>query len=403
MNQRVVVIGQSYTTRLCVIRSVAQIGCEVYVIVMTGYNKDGKTLNTQKPIDCYSKYVKKIFFCPSNDGNYLLDILLSQCSNDNNQKSIIISVGDFVTTIIDQNLNLLKDHFLFSNINYQQGAIVKWMNKELQKNLAQRIGLNIANSISLEIKDGYYSLPVDISYPCFTKARTYLPGCKHTLKRCDNEFELNDFIRNLGGRGELTLLIEDYKEIETEYAVVGFSDGINVIIPGIIQIEALAHGSHFGVACRGKVMPIIGFEDLISKFEKFVLNVGYVGLFDIDFYRSDGKFYFGELNLRLGGSGYAITKMGVNLPVMFVKSLLGIPIDDMLKTIKKSATFVNERMLFGDWQGGYISTRKCYKYLRDTDINFVNDKIDTRPQKALYRALISDFIWKIVKRIKGRI
>ena len=402
MKQRVIVIGQGYTSRLCVIRSVAQIGCEVYVIVMTGYNRDGKTLNTQKPIDCYSKYIQKIFYCPSNDEESLLGILLSQCSNDENQKPIIISVGDFVTTVIDKNLNQLKDDFLFSHIHYQQGSIVEWMNKEKQKSLAKKIGLNITNSISIEIKDGCYSIPADISYPCFTKTRAYLPGCKHTLKRCNTESELKDFVRDLGTKFNLTLLIEDYKEIEKEYAVVGFSDGMNVIIPGIIQIEELAHGNHFGVACRGVIIPIDGFEEIISKFKEFVLNVGYVGLFDIDFYRSDGKFYFGELNLRIGGSGYAITKMGVNLPAMFVKSLLNIPIDDMPQTIKKSATFVNERMWIDDWFGKFISTKECYKYLVKSDISFVRDSEDTGPHNVLYRMLILSLIRKIAKKILGK-
>lgn len=402
MKQRVVVIGQGYTSRLCVVRSVAQIGCEVYVIVMTNYKRNGKTLNTQKPIDCYSKYVNKIFYCPGNDGNFLLNILLTKCLPENNEKPIIISVGDFVTTVIDKNLNQLKEHFLFSHVHYQQGAIVEWMNKELQKNLAKRIGLNITNSTSIEIKEGCYSIPADISYPCFTKTRAYLPGCKHTLKRCNTESELKDFVRQLGTKFNLTLLIEDYKEIDTEYAVVGFSDGINVVIPGVIQIEALAHGSHFGVACRGKVMPIDGFEDLISKFKEFVLNVGYVGLFDVDFYRSCGKYYFGELNLRLGGSGYAIMRMGVNLPAMFVKSLLGIPVDDMPQAINSSATFVNERMWIGDWQSGFITTKECYKYLRESDISFVNDSEDTGPQKALSRVLMLSHVGRIVKHIIGK-
>lgn len=399
MNQRVIVIGQGYTSRLCVVRSVALIGCEVYVIVMTSYKRDGRTLNTQKPIDGYSQYVKKLFYCPGTNGDSLLNILLTQCSSNDGKKPIIISVGDFATTVIDKNLNLLKDYFLFSHIHYCQGAIVEWMNKEQQKNLAKKIGLNITNSTSIEVKDGCYSIPADISYPCFTKTRAYLPGCKQTLKRCNNESELNGFIRGLGKKFDLTLLIEDYKEIEKEYAVVGFSDGINVVIPGIIQIEALAHGSHFGVACRGIVMPVDGFEDLISKFKEFVLNVGYVGLFDIDFYRCGEKFYFGELNLRLGGSGYAIVQMGANLPAMFVKSLLGIPIDDMPQSIKKSATFVNERMWIDDWQAGFITTRECYKYLKESDISFVNDSEDTEPQKALNRVLLLGRVRRFVKRI----
>lgn len=59
-NHKVVIIGHGYSSRLAVIRSVGQIGCEVTVIVMTSYKRDGRTLNTKKPIDCYSKYVSHV-------------------------------------------------------------------------------------------------------------------------------------------------------------------------------------------------------------------------------------------------------------------------------------------------------------------------------------------------------
>lgn len=398
MRQRVVVIGQGYTSRLCVIRSVAQLGCEVYVIVMTGYLKDGKTLNTRQPIDCYSKYVDKVLYCQSNDVNGLMALLLTECIKEK-QKPVLISIGDFVTTVIDSHLNVLRQHFLFSHICHQQGAIVEWMNKEKQKALAQKVGLNIVNSRSFELRNGNYLLPSDISYPCFTKTRAYLPGCKKTLKRCNNESELKEFIGELGNEFDLTLLVEDYKEIETEYAVVGFSDGVHVVIPGIIRILSLAHGNHFGVACRGEAFSIKGFEELVSKFKQFVLETGYVGIFDIDFYQSEGLFYFGELNLRMGGSGYIITKLGVNLPAMLVNSLLGKSNDAMAKEISERATFVNERMWIGDWQGNYISTKKFLDGLRTSDVSFVSDKDDNAPKRALNKILWVMFAKKILKRL----
>lgn len=397
MRQRVIVIGQGYTSRLCIIRSVAQLDCEVYVIVMTGYLKDGKTLNTKKPIDCYSKYVDQIYYCQSNDSDGLINLLLTKCIQDN-QRPIIISVGDFVTTVIDSHLNLLQDFFIFSHVHHQQGAIIEWMNKEKQKAIAHEVGLNIVESRSIEVKDGHFSIPLGINYPCFTKTRAYLPGCKQTLKRCDNEEELKAFINYLGRKFDLTLLVEDYKRIEEEYAVVGFSDGKKVVIPGVIKILSLAHAKHFGVACRGEIIQANGFEDLILKFKKFILKVGYIGLFDIDFYYSNDLFYFGEMNLRMGGSGYAVTKIGVNLPAIFVKTMLKKDTSFMQQIVLGSATFVNERMWVEDWYQGYISTHEFLKYLMKSDISFVSDKDDPSPGKALYKSLWIMFVKRLLKR-----
>ena len=333
-----------------------------------------------------------------NDEDGLVDLLLKKCIKDD-QKPVIISVSDFVTTVIDTHLELLKDHFLFSNIHHRQGAIVEWMNKEKQKALALKVGLNVTKSCSIEVKNGEFTIPPYIDYPCFTKARAYLPGCKSTLTRCDNDKELEVFLKELARKFDLTLLVEEYKVIETEYAIVGFSDGMQVIIPGIIKILSMAHGNHFGVANRGEVLLVNGFEELVEKFKRFVLEVGYVGLFDIDFYYSEGKYYFGELNLRMGGSGNAITKMGVNRPAMFVKSMVGECISDMSQTIHRSANFVNERFWSADWRINYIPTNLFYKHLKDSDIYFIKDPKDKGPYRALRRTIWTIHVKKIIKRL----
>ena len=161
----------------------------------------------------------------------------------------------------------------------------------------------------------------------------------------------------------------------------------------------MAHGRHFGVASRGKIIPVDGFDDLIAKFKQFVLKIGFWGVFDIDFYQSCGNFYFGELNLRIGGSLYAVTKMGVNLPGMMVKSLIGESIVDMNKKVTSNAIYVNERMCIDDWYLHYITTHDYYNIINSAQISFVNDNQDPAP----YRAFKVEFLRRWVKRILKKI
>ena len=65
MTSKVVIIGHGYLSRLSLVRSVAEIGCDVTVIVMTS-QFEGKQ-SSQKPIDCYSKYVSQYFYCARKD------------------------------------------------------------------------------------------------------------------------------------------------------------------------------------------------------------------------------------------------------------------------------------------------------------------------------------------------
>lgn len=398
-NQKVVIIGHGYTSRLCVIRSVAQLGCDITVVVIADKKKDG-SLNTKKPIDCYSKYVNRVLYCENNTG-MLIRLLLDECV-DLNQKVVLFPDNDFAVVAVDSNKDQLKDFFLFPFINKDQDSIVDWMNKEKQKALAHEVGLNIVESKSIEVKDGNFSIPSVINYPCFTKTRAYIQGTKKTLKRCNNEIELRDFLRDLGTKFDLTLLVEDYKEIDKEYAIVGFSDGNRVVIPGIIQLLNIAHGSHFGVACRGKVMPIDGFEKIVTKFKQFILKIGYIGVFDIDFFLSKGDFYFCELNLRIGGSCFAITKMGVNLPGMMVKYLCGEKVNSMSQEINESAVFVNERMCLDDWYLRYIPTKEYHRIVNSSDISFIKDEDDIYPyimykkeyRKRQIKRIINYILWR---------
>ena len=94
----------------------------------------------------------------------------------------------------------------------------------------------------------------------------------------------------------IKVLVEEYKEIEKEYALLGFSDGNHVVIPGILQF-LVESKKNKGIALMGKVMPIDGYEELLSKFRQFVIEIGFVGIFDIDFFSSEGLYFFCEMNL----------------------------------------------------------------------------------------------------------
>ena len=376
--QKVVIIGHGSTSRLGIVRAVAEIGCDISVIVMCWHRHSSSQLDTRKPYDCYSKYVSSVYYCFAEDGEGLIRLLLQKCS-DPFQKVILLPDSDFSAVTIDDNQSVLSPFFLFPSIRRTPGAIRYWMNKDVQKELARKIGLHVANSTVLEVKNGAFSIPKGVSYPCFTKALVTISGGKHLFKRCNNAVELQSHLEAISKKQDLKVLIEDYKDIETEYALLGFSNGNDIIIPGIIKFLTNT-SSHFGIAMTGMVMPIIGFEEIIDKFKAFVREIGFCGVFDIDFYSSEGQLYFGELNLRFGGSGYAITKMGVNLPAMLVKHFRGEDYSEMKAAIDRTSNYVNERMCEDDWYRGYLTNREYHRRINTADICFISDKKDPRPK-----------------------
>lgn len=403
MIPKIVIIGHSFSSRLSIIRSVAQIGCEVTVIVMTWPKRDGKTINDKKPFDCYSKYVSHVYFCLRKDQNAFIRLLLEKCTVPN-QKVILIPDSDETVSSIDDHQDVLKDHFYFPHIIDKPGEIAYWMDKSHQKEMARSVGLNVADARILEINDGVYSIPPDVKYPCYTKPLATMNGGKVGMRRCNNSEELANaleyFIIYRCRTGKF--LVEDYKEITKEYALLGLSDGKNVIIPGIMQLLVMSQKIK-GVALQGRVTPISGFEDVVEKFKQLVKKTGFIGLFDIDFYESGGKLYFCELNLRFGGSGYAVTKMGVNLPAMYVQFWENEGINKkQVASVEGSAIYVNDRMCLEDWNAGYISTRQFFHYLKTADIRFMSDKEDPMPEKVFKNTCRKRMLVNTIKRIIGR-
>ena len=402
MANRVVIIGQGYTGRLSIVRSVASLGCDVTLIVLlprSVFEKDKR----KRPIDAYSKYVGRVLFSENYNSQMLISILQNQCV-DPNQKTILFPDNDFSAATIDNYRDILKEHFYIPHIHERQGAIEEWMDKVRQKALAERLGLNVANAEIVEIKEGHYSIPETISYPCFAKPLMSIVGGKNGLKKCNSAKELEhhiDFMLSL--HDNFRILVEDYKTIEREYATLGFSDGNEVIIPGILELLHIGHGNHYGVAVQGRVSSISEeFNTLVEQFKALVKETGFVGIFDIDFYKSQGRFYFCELNLRFGGSGYAFTKMGVNMPAMLVKYFVGEEYKDMNKTVQGTALYFNERMAIDDWYAGYISQKEFSRYRDESDIKFVDDDEDMAPQKVLNKEYRIKFIKKSIKKWIGR-
>ena len=391
---KVVVLGHSYLARLSIVRALGEHGYDITVLIV----EKGKH---HTKIDCTSKYVKKVLICPSFDGKTLVNMLLAQCT-EKDDKPILIPTSDVTVGMIDEHFDELKDYFLFPHINHEQGRIVHWMDKAVQKALARKIGMNVADSWLIDIRNPKYSIPNDIIYPCFIKPQMTIHGGKSVFKCCTNEIELRDYIHEIRQkRDDVTLLVERYLNIDKEYAVVGFSDGENVYIPGVIYLEQVGQ-SHFGVALLGKVLPVAQFGSLVEQFKAYVKAIGYVGLFDIDFFECQGKYYFCELNFRYGGSGDAITKMGANLPIMLAEKFLIGQIRTIPLDITDEAKFVNERVCIDDWYRGYLSMNDYKCIMARADFGFLEDQNDPKPYQAFLNYKRKLMLKKIAKKLLHR-
>lgn len=374
MQYMVVVIGRNYTSRLGMIRAVGRAGYDVIVIKTNG------TPNS-KDIDAYSKYVKAYLYAKEPDREELIKVILSLKSKK--EKKILVPVDDYAASTIDDNIDLLKTDFLFPNILMKQGAINRLMDKKIQKELAQKKGLNVAEGWCVDIKNCTYSLPTDIVYPVFPKPQISFKGNKRCMKKCNNETELRRLLDDVARQRNCPMLLEQYIRIDKEYAILGVSNGYDVVMPATIQMLESGKGAHRGVTLQGKIINSNAHLDFINKLKEFIRDSHFIGLFDIDFYESNGTLYFNELNLRFGASGYAITSSGINLPLLFIDYIQGGKWADNDKRPNDSEfIFVNEKVAYDDYYNGYLSKKEYNKLISQADIRFIKSTDDSKPYEV---------------------
>ncbi len=370
-----IVFGRNYTTRLCLIRAAGIFGCEVVSI---------QTQRNQKKIqriDSSSKFVVESRICNEPNQEELINLILSYKNED--RKIVLLPADDYAAATIDSNMQVLGSEFLMPHINHTQGAIVKLMDKSYQKKIAERVGLNVVNSWIANYQDGVYSIPENILFPCFIKPiECYSCGpLKKYLVRCDTEEQLKTTLRDISKVYKSKILIEEFKTIEKEYAILGLSLGNYSVIPSIIQMKLFRQG----LTASGCIYPISRIPKLQDLLCQFMKETQLTGLFDIDMYESEGELYFNELNVRYGASGFALNKV-INLPGAFINYLLtGEKFTHSVIDEFKEYSFVSEKVIRDMYYDDMISYKDFKSYIKDADILSLKYDNDNDPYKTFCR------------------
>lgn len=300
----IIVFGNDHTNSVGIIQSLGRVGYQAIGLLFgdkTGYVKA-------------SKYTKGII--SGSDPQTCVDNLLEYDFESKN-KIPIIACCDIAALILEKNADRLKNQFVFEYAtNYPLEYLAK---KENQVRMATEAGFNVPKSWNL---NDTKEIPLDLTFPCLIKPLVSCEGTKSDIRVCHTKDEL---VKNLNTlKVTKQVLLQQYIDRDYEISILGcgLSNG-ECLIPAV-ENKLTLYPKYVGLECLANMQKLTD-KDIIKSITNLVKAAGYVGLFSVEMMhcKTDGKFYFTEINLRNDGAESFVTKYGANLPLNHIEDLFG--------------------------------------------------------------------------------
>ena len=372
-NHKHIVFCSDHYNPLGVVRSLGEEGISPIVILV---EKNKPHLINK------SKYLGVLHQVKSKEEGY--NLLLS-VYGDENERPFVYSCSDDIESFLDLHYDELKPRFYFFNAG-EQGTITRMMEKKEMIRMAVECGIDIPKTEVVKVGE----LPKTLHYPILTKAViSTMANWKSNVHICQNEQELLEAYKTIKGN---KIILQEYIVKKNELCLDGVSvnGGEEVYLP--IQSEYV----RFTPDAYGNYIYFQPYKemDLLPKIKAMFKKTGFSGVFSMEFLRDkNDHFYFLEINFRNSTWSYAHTHVGVNLPLIWAKSVLAGHLDvEDIKISKQTFTAMQEFTDFKDSVlGGAVSVRQWLKDFKSCDCPFYYNKKDNAPFWSILRKKLLRF------------
>lgn len=384
MEHKFVLFCEDHYNPLGVLRSLGEEGIPTDVILVVAGHSATLIPN--------SKYAREgaVYVVRSIDEGYKR--LISQYK-DLKEKTFVISCSDDIESYLDLHYDELYKNFYFFD-GGSQGQITKIMEKNEMCRLAVECGLDIPKTEELRVGE----LPKTLRYPVMTKSViSTTANWKSNVHICQNEQELLDAYKSIKGE---RINVQEFIVKKNELCIDGLSinGGEELYMP--IQSSYL----RFSPKSYGNYVLFEEYKEyeLYKKIQELFKKTKFSGIFSIEFLRDqDDHFYFLEINFRNSTWSYAHTVEGLNLPVIWAKSVLAGHLDVSDVTIKKVP--FTALVEYADFKESVlhrkVSLKQWLNELKICDCCFIYNKKDPKP----FRKYLQAEIWRMTKKFIFRI
>lgn len=384
-NERVdaIVLGCNYANALGMVKSVGEAGYRCGLVHHTSILKKSRITP-----DMASRYVYHKKYIDRKNDEAMLDTLLNEYYDEEN-KVVLLPADDYSASFVDRYYDELAPYFLVSKWESGQGRLTYFMEKEHQKVAAKNSGFPVAESWTVPVPVAEdFTIPEGVIFPCITKPEVSAGHgmSKELISVCHSEEELTAYFKNMPEDAEGVILIEEFLTIEEEYTIPGIRLDDEVIIPSFVRKVETGKGKVRGLTVTGEVQSTDICPQLKADIEKFVRDIGLVGIFDVEIIRCNGKYYFNEINLRSSAATYAITGSGVNIPGIFIDYMLGKDWRSDNREVKVGNVYINEKPALQCYAQKDYTLKQYNELIEKADVHLLTGEGDD-PSKEAFKVI----------------
>ena len=360
-----IVFCSDHYNPLGVVRSLGEEGIKPIAILVS--NEKPHLVNN-------SKYLGRLHLVETIDQGF--QILITNYG-DEEKKPFIYTCSDDIESYVDHHYDGLISHFYFFNSG-EQGRVSKIMEKNVMCMMAAQCGLETPKTEEVVVG----TLPKTMTKSIISTIENW----KENVHICYNEQELKEAYKSIRGN---KINVQEFIKKKNELCIDGLSinGGDEIYMPiqsSYIRFTPQGYGNYI-------LFEKFKEDNLFDKIHALFKLTNFSGIFSIEFLKDENdKYYFLEINFRNSTWSYAHTKMGVNLPVIYAKSVLSGHLDvSCVKHVKVPFTAMSEFSDFGEnVKTGIISIFHWLNDVRRCGCLFTYNKEDNKPFWSLLCFLI---------------
>lgn len=312
---KAVVLGSNYYIGLSAIRCLGKEGVRVASV---DYTKTGA-------YGAASKYCSERLVAPhyKEDARGFIDFLLDY-GKKQQHPPVLIPAADPYVQVVDDYLDELREYYLLPRV--EQGYFNRLMNKDTLYELMEARGILVPETVRLKDENFAARIREEIKFPCVVKpvdSHAFVKVFRRKVTRVANGQELE---------AALLQAKEANLEVVVQRIIPGPDTNKYTFDAYLNQDSRVTHCTSFHLLrlypnnFGASVFTEHKYVEELSRLGKELLEgINYKGFAELEFKKDaeTGKFYLMEINVRIVNFNNLLYKLGINIPYIMYKDLLG--------------------------------------------------------------------------------